>query len=182
MNKHIIYKHTSPSGKVYIGQTVNYKKRCVPGNYKSSPYFYHAIQKYGQDNFEHCILGTCLTQEDANRLEKYQISFYNSTNLKYGYNLCDGGNNERAFSGENNPFYGKKHTEETKQKLSEQHRHMYTKAVECINTGEIFESAYYAAQQCGITKQGIQRCCTGGRPTAGKHPETNEKLKQRYIE
>ena len=85
------------------------------------------------------------------------------------------------MKGENNPFFGKHHTEETKQKLSEQHKHINTKAVECINTGEIFESAAYAAEWCGITKQGIQRCCTGGRPTAGRHPETKEKLKWRYV-
>ena len=181
MDKYIIYKHISPSGKIYIGQTINYEKRCTPGNYKSSPYFYHAIQKYGWNNFEHIIIDICFTQEEANRLEKLYIAFYNTTNPEYGYNLSEGGNYKCILKGENNPFYGQHHTEETKQKLSELHHHIRTKAVECINTGEIFESAYYAAQWCGISKQGIQRCCTGGRPTAGKHPETNEKLKWRYV-
>lgn len=180
--KFIIYKHISPSGKVYIGQTINYNKRCTPGNYTSSPYFYRAIQKYGWNNFEHIILKECCSQEEANQVEKFYIKLYNSTNPKYGYNIAEGGAFQRTFAGENNPFYGKHHTEEVKQKLSEQHRHMHTKAVECINTGEIFESAFYAAEWCGISKQGIQRCCVGGRPTAGKHPETKEKLKWRYID
>ncbi len=180
--KFIIYKHISPSGKVYIGQTVNYNKRCTPGNYKSSPYFYQAIKKYGQENFEHIILKECFSQEEANEAEKFFIDLYNSTNVKYGYNIAEGGAFQRAFKGENNPFYGKHHTEETKIKLSELHKHIRTKRVYCINTGEIFESARIAAEQCGITKQGIQRCCSGGRPTAGKHPITKEKLKQRYVE
>lgn len=34
---------------------------------------------------------------------------------------------------------------------------------------------------CGIARQNIQRCARGGRPTAGKHPKTGEKLKWRYI-
>ena len=180
-NKIAIYKHISPSNKVYIGQTKNYKKRCTPGNYKSSPLFYHAIQKYGWENFQHEILCFCDTQEEADEKEKYFIALYHATNIQYGYNLSEGGDYKSILIGENNPFYGKHHTEETKQKLSEQHKHMHTKAVECINTGEIFESATYAAEWCGITKQGIQRCCVGGRPTAGKHPITQEKLKWRYV-
>ena len=177
----VVYKHTSPSNKVYIGQTKNYKKRCVPGNYKSSPYFYHAIQKYGWENFTHEILGVCSSQEEADKSEINYIKQYNSTNPKYGYNICKGGGHKAIMEGKNNPFYGKTHSKETKQKLSEMHRHMNTKQVECINTGEIFESARFAAEWCGITKQGIQRCCSGGRPTAGKHPITNEKLKWRYF-
>ena len=180
MNNFVVYKHTSPSGKVYIGQTNNYKKRCTPGNYKSSPYFYHAIQKYGWDNFTHEILEKNLSQEQANQYEIQYIKEYNATNSEYGYNISEGGDHRTSMKGKNNPFFGKKHSEECKQKLSEQHRHIRTKAVECINTGEVFESSYYAAQWCGISKQGIQRCCVGGRPTAGKHPITNEKLKWRY--
>ena len=184
MNKEniVIYKHTSPFGKSYIGQTKNYKKRCTPGNYKSSPYFYSAIQKYGWENFEHEILEECSTQEEADKKEIFYISKYKTTNQNFGYNISEGGGNKVILKGVNNPFYGKHHSEKTKQKLSEQHKHMHTKAVECINTGEIFESARIAAEWCGITKQGIQRCCSGGRPTAGKHPATKEKLKWRYVD
>lgn len=181
-NKIVIYKHTSPSNKVYIGQTINYKRRCTPGNYKSSPYFYHAIKKYGWENFKHEILCFCDSQEKADDKEKYYIALYKSTNAQYGYNLSEGGDHKVILVGENNSFYGKHHTEETKALLSEQQRHIGTKKVKCITTGEIFESAHYAAEWCGISKQGIQRCCVGGRPTAGKHPETKEKLQWRYVE
>ena len=45
--------------------------------------------------------------------EKYWIEYYDSYNS--GYNMTIGG---EALFGENNPFYGKTHTVETKQKLS----------------------------------------------------------------
>ena len=180
--KYIIYKHTNKiNNKVYIGQTNNYKKRCTPGNYASSPYFYHAIQKYGWDNFQHQILKQNLTAEQANKQEIFYIQYYHATDNNYGYNIANGGALKRNYSGKNNPFYGKHHTEQTKRKLSEQHKHIRTKAIECINTGEIFESAAIAGKWCKITKQNIQRCCKGGRPSAGKHPQTGEPLHWRYI-
>ena len=56
--KYVVYKHVSPSGKLYIGITSqkpelrwNYGR-----NYKENPYFYNAIQKYGWDSFQHEIL------------------------------------------------------------------------------------------------------------------------------
>ena len=52
--------HVSPSKKYYIGitsQAVNKRWKNGKG-YKSSPYFYNAIQKYGWNNFEHNILFT----------------------------------------------------------------------------------------------------------------------------
>ena len=53
-----IYKHTSPSGKSYIGITKQGKKRFgKDGNgYKKQRKFYNAIQKYGWDNFKHEII------------------------------------------------------------------------------------------------------------------------------
>ena len=38
-------------------------------HYKTCPYFYNAIEKYGWDNFEHIILQKNLSQEQANILE-----------------------------------------------------------------------------------------------------------------
>ena len=64
-----VYQHKNKiNGKVYIGITMQEpeKRWGVNGrNYKSSPHFYSAIQKYGWDNFEHNILYTNLTKEEA---------------------------------------------------------------------------------------------------------------------
>jgi len=49
--KYKVYKYTSPSNKVYIGQTCNsLKVRAANGEgYKECPKFFEAIKKYGFD-------------------------------------------------------------------------------------------------------------------------------------
>ena len=55
-----IYKLVSPSGKCYIGQTVNMNRRL--SDYKNFHHcenqkkLFNAIKKYEFDNFEHVIL------------------------------------------------------------------------------------------------------------------------------
>ncbi len=108
-------------GRVYIGQTCMSLKQRSGRNghrYKNCPKFYNAIQKYGWNNFEHIILETKLTQQEANRKEQYWIKIFNS--IQNGYNIQAGGHNNMA--GQNNPFYGKTHTEESKKKMSLNHK------------------------------------------------------------
>ena len=91
---YIVYKHTSPSGKVYIGLTGRTTKERWGNNgigYKACPYFWRAIQKYGWDNIEHEILYEDLTQEEACELEIKTIAEYDSTNPEKGYNDLLGG-------------------------------------------------------------------------------------------
>lgn len=71
-----------------------------------------AFNKYGIENFEYIIIEECENCNMSER-EKYWIKHYDSYNS--GYNMTIGG---EALFGENNPFYGKTHTIETKQKLS----------------------------------------------------------------
>ena len=89
-----VYQHKNKiNNKVYIGitsrdpQTRWGSQGC---NYKSSPYFYNAIQKYGWDNFEHNILYTNLTKEQACKLEQTLIQKYNAMNREFGYNSTSG--------------------------------------------------------------------------------------------
>lgn len=86
-----IYKHTSPSGKSYIGITKQGKKRFgKDGNgYKKQRKFYNAIQKYGWDNFEHEIIEDNLSFEQACFGEQLYIEIYDSINN--GYNIAIGG-------------------------------------------------------------------------------------------
>ena len=51
-----------------------------------------------------------------------------------------------------------------------------SKAVECITTGEVFNSISEAARTYGIIQGNISKCLKGERRSAGKHPETGEKL------
>jgi group I intron endonuclease len=89
---HLIYKHTSPSGKSYIGQTKDYAARCGQHQLESSrcAAFKAAIKKYGWNNFTHEILVDQITLEEANTLEVFYIAEHRSLSPN-GYNLTTGG-------------------------------------------------------------------------------------------
>lgn len=97
-NTWCVYKHTSPSGKVYIGIThyADPRKRWGKNGvyYSKRTVFYKAIQKYGWDNFSHEILDTDCTEAEAKQLEVAYIAKYSREGLSYnttiggeGYNL-----------------------------------------------------------------------------------------------
>lgn len=84
MEKYTIYMHTTPSGKVYIGQTSKEdpNERWLNGNgYKDIRLFYPEIKKYGWDNIEHKILHTNLSWVQADILEKLYICFFQEKNI-----------------------------------------------------------------------------------------------------
>lgn len=56
------------------------------------------------------------------------------------------------------------------------------KLVKCIETNQIFASTVEAAKWAGLkSKSGVRECCAGILKSAGKHPETGEKLHWKYI-
>lgn len=125
-----VYKHTSPNNKIYIGITSqkNVNSRWKRGKgYIHNIHFTNAINKYGWNNFKHEIIAKNLTEKEAKKLEVELIAKFNSMNPKYGYNMTAGGDGTVGLHlyGEKNPFYGKHHTEETKQKMSENHYDYY---------------------------------------------------------
>lgn len=90
----VVYRHTDPNGKVYIGITCasNPEYRWSHGmKYKDQPTFFRAIVKYGWDNFNHEILYRGLEYEDACETEIRLIAEHNSTDRKHGYNVSLGG-------------------------------------------------------------------------------------------
>lgn len=92
--KYILYKHTSPSGKVYIGITCKAPEARwgSDGNgYKNQPYFWNAINKYGWENIKHEVLLCDLSKEEACEKEKEYIAKYRSNEPSYGYNMTSGG-------------------------------------------------------------------------------------------
>ena len=90
-----VYQHKNKiNGKIYFGITSrNPIERWGNNgsNYKSTPHFYSAIQKYGWDNFEHNILYENLTKEEACDIEKTLIREYNTQDREFGYNILEGG-------------------------------------------------------------------------------------------
>lgn len=101
MKEWTVYKHTSPSGKVYIGITSqSVEERWRKGNGYKTQVFYKAIEKYGWNNIKHEILYKNLTKEEAEEKEIYLISFYKSNDKKFGYNVENGGNSVGKLSEE----------------------------------------------------------------------------------
>lgn len=89
---YIVYKHTSPKGKSYIGITKNETSRRWGkngNNYKPQTKFWNAIKKYGWDNFTHEILEENLSLLTASEKERYYIKKYDA--IKNGYNVDEGG-------------------------------------------------------------------------------------------
>lgn len=91
--KYWVYVHTFPNGKKYVGLTTqkNINRRWQGGRgYKIQPLVYRAILKYGWKNIVHQVF-ECETEAEMKYLERYLISYYQSNNPKYGYNISSGG-------------------------------------------------------------------------------------------
>lgn len=171
-----VYKHTSPSGKVYIGVTCQnpedrwkngfgYLNKNKDGKY-TQPSIARAIVKYGWKNFSHEILFNDLTKKEAAIKEMELIKKFKSDDREFGYNIEHGGNSMEKFS------------DETKKKISEsklgERNAMYGKPspkrvkVLCIETGIIYDSLKDAENDTGINRVSISRCCQGLQRVAGK--------------
>lgn len=179
--KYILYEHRNKiNGKRYIGITNNKTKRWYGKgkHYNGCPYFFAAIQKYGWDNFEHNVLIYDLTREEASRLEKHYIKTFKTCDKAFGYNLAEGGVNPPSMLGKHhseetkqkirNSNRGKRHSEEQNRKHSEHmtglmvgSRNHKSRAVRCVNTGEVFESQNIAAKAKGVLQSKIWKCCNG---------------------
>ena len=173
--------------KVYIGQTkqrlqARFSQHLCPNS--ACKALRAAVKKYGRENFELLKLTTAATQEEADALERLWIRLCRSNNPKYGYNQTDGGrgngmvfNDEvrekmsRQRMGEGNSFYGRHHSEESKQRMRESHvgqRHPWLeKSVICTDTGEVFESIKEAAEAKGVNAGKIGDVCRGARKSTG---------------
>ena len=107
----IIYKIINLiNNKIYIGQDI----KNNPKYYGSGKLIKLAIKKYGKENFIKETLEICNDEKQMDEREIFWIKKLNAIDRKIGYNICEGGKTHRSMKGENNPWFGKKHTEETK--------------------------------------------------------------------
>ena len=105
------------TGKHYIGQTKFTVEKRFHGHFKESRMqkahqkiskFHSALRKYGKDAFVVTVLTVCNTQKETDLAEQYWISYFNSTDDEFGYNIARGGLTQ---------FGPKNHSDETKQKM-----------------------------------------------------------------
>src|SRR5210317_176582 len=94
----IIYKITSPSNKVYIGQTIHTLEERIKGYKKKSTnctLLKRAIDKYGIKMVYEVV--ETIPDELLDEREIYWIKYYNSL-APNGYNCSTGGNNKKELS------------------------------------------------------------------------------------
>lgn len=157
-SNYVVYKHTSPSNKIYIGVTCQDppEKRWANGcGYRNNKHFYGAISKYGWQNFRHEILISGLTQKEAAEKEIEFIAQYNATDRNCGYNVSIGGNSLGKLS------------DEHKQKIGDAGKLsvlQYTKSFEFIRR---WDSITEASINIGVSTSLISACCREKEQSAG---------------
>ena len=110
-----IYKITSPSNKIYIGQSIDIITRIKHYKLlycKAQRHLYASIKKYGWEKHKIEIIEECLESE-LNKKEIYYIALFQTFNSKQGMNLQSGGGASGSYS------------EETKRKISERLKQEY---------------------------------------------------------
>lgn len=127
------------NNKVYVGQSIDLWTRInegylqkLPKNKGHNRYLQRSWIKYGEDNFKFEVI-EYVEIDDLNERETFWIKRYQSCNNKFGYNMIpQGGSNRgqivseetrkkisKANKGKNNSMYGKSHSEDVKQMISD---------------------------------------------------------------
>lgn len=116
---------SKPIGYVYLTtNTINGKKYVgikksdvfIRNYYGSGTLITKALKKYGKNNFKIEVLHWCYTIDELVIQEIYEIKKRNAANSQEYYNIID--TPVPMLCGENNGFYGRTHTDETKKLLS----------------------------------------------------------------
>lgn len=121
-----IYKILFPDGKIYIGQTKNpvkRKNRHKNANIKEDTSVYRAIREIGFDKCVFSIIHECATEKEANEMETFYIESNKSHREEFGYNDNMGKGfpfpKEKTKRKMGESHKGRKHSEESKKKISE---------------------------------------------------------------
>lgn len=142
-----IYKITSPTGRIYIGQSIDIKERHRQYKYlkcNNQTKLYRSLKKYGWESHKVEIIHIC-KEEELNYWEEYYGKLFNVTDIEKGLNVrfCGGNrgklseetkeklriinlgkkysqevNKKKGSSGEKNHNYGKKLSQEVIDKIS----------------------------------------------------------------
>ncbi|WP_180228722.1 NUMOD3 domain-containing DNA-binding protein [Bacillus thuringiensis] len=175
--KNVIYKCTNLlNGKIYVGLTTQTLKERVSrhkrdhvdeNNPRFNIVFYRALRKYGWKNFKWKVIDFADSLESLCEKEQYWINHYR-TFIHFGdsngYNMTLGGEGTKGLQlfGEDNGFYGKRHTDEARKLISSNHADI---------SGE--NNPMYGKKQSKETREKIRQKALGRERT----DETNEKVR-----
>ena len=170
------------NGKKYVGQTNNpykrWKKHISESKKKELPYknyLYSAIKKYGLINFEFNIIDVC-DIKDVNEKEIFWIKEL-KTIVPNGYNLLPGG---MVLYGKDNPFYGHKHSDETKEKISKKNtgRKHSKEEIEKMREKNLDEkNPFYNKKHTEETKRKIKEANTRN----GNYKNSSDRMKGNQL-
>lgn len=164
-----VYKHVSPSGKIYVGMAkdIRHRWRGNGNGYKGGTRIWDAIQKYGWENFQHEIVASDLTFQEACDMETELIRKYDTMSPDCGYNLTAGGRHG-IHSPESNARLsaaqmGHPVSDRVRAILSEHH----SNPLICLDTGETFDNAQDAANKLNLCRTSILKAANGRQDTCG---------------
>lgn len=163
--RYCVYTHINKTNqKRYVGMT-GLKPKVRWGNngsgYKNQPDFFNDIQQYGWDGFEHVIIYSHLTKEEAQEKEIALIKMCRTYESEHGYNK-----NCRTLRDY------KYYTPKVKER---------EKLIHCEELNLTFKTSVAAKEATGVDSSSIIKVCKGIRKSAGKHPDTNAPLHWHYI-
>lgn len=127
------------NGKLYVGQTKHsdpHKRwRDHLGKLRAGrqQHLYRAMMHYGVENFSFMPLEMWSSLEELDEAEMFWISYLRSWDSSVGYNMTLGGAQPRVTddvrlklselnTGERNPFFGRRHTEDAKRAIGKASR------------------------------------------------------------
>ena len=195
--------------KIYIGQSENIEKRWKQHKGREDNiHLKNAMEKYGLNNFSFEVLIKFIdgpfNKKYLNKFEEYFGKKYDAINRNKGYNIREYGTHgkmsnetlqviKEKCSGIGNGFYGKKHSKESKIKMSLKQigennprygkvglkgaknpffgkkgkDNPHSKSVICIETGIKFDSIRLASRFINKASTSITKCCKGKANTCG---------------
>ena len=160
------------NGKVYVGSHSWDGNGMDPNYYGSGTAITRAVKKYGKENFQVEVLYYYETVEECRADEERILTEYNVSNCPHSYNIKNGaiGWTSEDMTGEKNPNYGKHHTEETRQKLSQAKKKVMTPLVAIQkDTGRVrmFLSQAECSRVLGLHHSAVNACLKGRQKSAG---------------
>lgn len=141
-----VYKITSPSGKVYIGSSVNMQKRWAnynaPSQARNQPKLFNSFSKYGIKEHTFEIIEEC-DKDVLTIRERFWQEYYDVLNL--GLNCRYVETNEKVG----------KDSEETRKKKSLSKigsKHYKSEKVVCADTKRVWDCVRDCAEEIGMNK------------------------------
>ena len=178
-----IYKITSPSNKIYIGQSIDIERRF--NNYrllfcKKQKYLYNSLFKYGIENHTFEVLldfDIDVSTEYLTHCEQFFMDYYRNEGYEL-LNLREAGNkgkqSDETKKKMSNSAKGKRKSEETRKKMSERKKGIDSKKKKIVLQYDLennfitqYESISYASIKTKVSYNCISRVCNGKRKTAG---------------